>query len=135
MRRYMLDGNHIEFLARGDVRVSEAMIEARKNGSVIGTATPLAGEYLAGVQASASAARNYPIARVLIDKFRLWAFDFGAAEEYARLFAELRRKGITIGAIDLQSAAIALTLGNCTVVTTDSDFDRVPGLAVENWAE
>ena len=36
--------------------------------------------------------------------------------------------------IDVQIAAIALTLGNCTVVTMDSDLAAVPGLAVENWA-
>lgn len=35
--------------------------------------------------------------------------------------------------IDIQIAAIALTLGNCTVVTTDSDLSAVPGLPVENW--
>lgn len=31
-------------------------------------------------------------------------------------------------------AAIALTLRNCSVVSTDSDLAAVPGLAVENWA-
>jgi tRNA(fMet)-specific endonuclease VapC len=30
-------------------------------------------------------------------------------------------------------AAIALTVGNCTVVTIDCDFSAVPGLSVENW--
>jgi tRNA(fMet)-specific endonuclease VapC len=33
----------------------------------------------------------------------------------------------------VQIAAIALTLGNCTVVSTDSDLSAVPGLTVENW--
>jgi tRNA(fMet)-specific endonuclease VapC len=36
--------------------------------------------------------------------------------------------------IDMMVAAIAMTLGNCTVVTTDSDLSAVPGLSVENWA-
>jgi len=35
--------------------------------------------------------------------------------------------------IDMMIAAIALSLGNCTVVTTDSDLSAVPGLSVENW--
>jgi tRNA(fMet)-specific endonuclease VapC len=37
-------------------------------------------------------------------------------------------------AIDIQIAAIALSLGNCTVVTTDTDLSAVAGLSVENWA-
>ncbi len=32
-------------------------------------------------------------------------------------------------------AAIALALGNTTVVTMDNDLAAVPGLSVENWAE
>ncbi len=30
-------------------------------------------------------------------------------------------------------AAIALSLGDCTVVSADSDLLVVPGLPVENW--
>lgn len=35
--------------------------------------------------------------------------------------------------IDRMIAAVALTLPNCTLVSCDSDFSRVPGLKVENW--
>jgi tRNA(fMet)-specific endonuclease VapC len=35
--------------------------------------------------------------------------------------------------IDIQIAAIARCLGDCTVVSTDSDLSAVPGLTVENW--
>jgi predicted nucleic acid-binding protein len=35
--------------------------------------------------------------------------------------------------IDMMIAAIALSLGQCTIVTTDTDLAAVPGLAVENW--
>jgi tRNA(fMet)-specific endonuclease VapC len=31
-------------------------------------------------------------------------------------------------------AAIAFSLGKCSVVTSDSDPTVVPGLTVENWA-
>ena len=34
----------------------------------------------------------------------------------------------------MQVAAIALSLGNCTVVSCDNDLLAVPGLAVENWS-
>ncbi len=35
--------------------------------------------------------------------------------------------------IDIMTAAIAFALGQCTVVTTDSDRALVPELSVENW--
>ena len=35
--------------------------------------------------------------------------------------------------VDMMLAAIAMSLGDCTVVTSDSDLFAVPGLSVENW--
>ncbi len=37
--------------------------------------------------------------------------------------------------VDIQIAAIALTLGHCTVVTKDQDFQAIPGLGVEDWSQ
>jgi hypothetical protein len=30
-------------------------------------------------------------------------------------------------------ASIAFSLGNCTVVTADTDLAAIPGLTVDNW--
>ena len=35
--------------------------------------------------------------------------------------------------VDMMLAAIAISLGDCIVVTSDSDLLAVPGLTVENW--
>ena len=57
-----------------------------------------------------------------------------AAAMFGRIFAELRRIGRPMQQIDIQIAAIALTLGNCTVVSADTDLPDVPGLTVETWS-
>ena len=56
-----------------------------------------------------------------------------ASEEFGRLVLALKRTGRLIGPMDMLIAAIALSLGDCTVVTKDKDFLSVPGLKVENW--
>ena len=62
-------------------------------------------------------------------------FDDAAAEEYGRLRAYLEARGTPIGHEDTQIAAIALA-NELTVVTGNvRHFQRVPGLAVENWLE
>ena len=63
----------------------------------------------------------------------MWPYDNNAAVEFGRLFTELRRIGRPMQQIDIQIAAIAFTLGNCTVVSGDSDLFEVPGLSVENY--
>ncbi len=69
-----------------------------------------------------------------LSSWKLWPVTEEAAFEYGRIAAELRRAGRLIGQNDMMIAAIALTLGKCTVVTMDKDFSAVPGLNVENWA-
>lgn len=66
--------------------------------------------------------------------WKIWPFDETAAFEYGRIAAELRRIGRPMQVVDMMIAAIALTLGNCTVVSSDADLSAVPKLTVENWA-
>lgn len=56
----------------------------------------------------------------------LWPDTREAAEEYGRLAAALKRTGRTMQQFDIQIAAIALTLGQCVVVSTDADLVAVP---------
>ncbi|HEX8555671.1 MAG TPA: type II toxin-antitoxin system VapC family toxin [Sphingomonas sp.] len=52
---------------------------------------------------------------------------------YARVRADLERRGLPIGGNDLLIAAHALSLGATLVTDNLREFTRVEGLAVENW--
>ncbi|MCF7992547.1 MAG: type II toxin-antitoxin system VapC family toxin [Thiohalocapsa sp.] len=57
-----------------------------------------------------------------------------ASEAYAEIRSALEARGTPIGANDLLIAAHARYLG-CTLVTNNvGEFERVPGLRIENWA-
>ena len=60
-------------------------------------------------------------------------FDEAAAWHYGDLRAYLSGKGQTIGPLDLQIAAHALSLGVPLITNNVSEFERVPELTVENW--
>jgi tRNA(fMet)-specific endonuclease VapC len=108
--------------------------EARTRGARIGTCEPVVAELFYGLEFSASRDENVLRLRRGLKKIKCWPFDRAAAETYGRLAAELKRIGRPMQTIDIMLAAIALSLGNCTVITTDSDLVAVPGLTVENWA-
>jgi tRNA(fMet)-specific endonuclease VapC len=134
MRPYLLDTNAAAdcIFRRRDVH--ERVKQARAAGHKIGIGIPVLGEILAGVESSASRARNLEIVERNVGLFRLWQYTAEAARVYGRLFAELRRIGRPMQAIDLQIAAMAFSLGRCTVVTTEADLSAVPSLSVDNWA-
>ena len=95
---------------------------------------PVVAELFAGVECSATRDRNLWRLRRFLATITIWPFDRGAAEAYGRIYAALRRSGTPMQQADIQIAAIALSLGNCTVGSKDTDFAAVPGLAVEDWS-
>jgi tRNA(fMet)-specific endonuclease VapC len=115
--------------------VAERVREARTRGAIIGTCFPVVAELFYGVEFSASREANRPRLLRGLSRVRCWPFDRNAAEQYGRIAAELRRIGRPMQQIDVMVAAIAFSLGHCTVVSDDSDLVAVPGLAVENWAQ
>jgi tRNA(fMet)-specific endonuclease VapC len=134
VKRYLLDSGIMGDFVNHRRGVDERVRDARSRGARIGTCMPVVGELFGGVELSATLEVNLKRLHAALSRIICWPFDRSAAEEYGRLYAAMRRMGRPIPPIDLQIAAIALTLGNCTVVTTDSDFAAIPGLSVENWA-
>ena len=132
--RYLLDAGPAQDYVTRRSPVHSRAIEARRRGARIGVGLPTLGELCAGFEGSESRDKNFVrLERALADLI-LWPFDEAAAREFGRLFAILRRIGRPMQQIDIQIAAIAMALGNTTVVTTDSDLSDVPGLAVEDWS-
>ena len=60
-------------------------------------------------------------------------YDQAAARKYGELRAYLDKQGPPIGPLDQQIAAHALALGLTLVTNNLREFERVPGLVVENW--
>ena len=134
MSRYLLDtGIAGDYINRRHGVFERAQAEMAR-GHQIGIGTPVLGELRYGVEASTTRERNLRSLARAISTWTFWPFDHVAAEEYGRIAATLRRIGRPMQSIDIQIAAIARCLGNCTVVSKDSDLSAVPGLSVENWA-
>ncbi len=133
MKRYLLDtgilGDFINHRHGVDIRVRQA----RRQGGRIGTGLPVVGELFGGIELSDTRDKNRKRLKAGLSRLCCWPFDRKAAEEYGRVFAELRRLGRPMQVVDMQIAAIALSLGNCTISSSDRDLAAVAGLAVENW--
>lgn len=129
----MLDtGPAGDFLNRRNGGLDRARAAVAR-GNRVGPGVPALAELVAGLERSASRDRNMQRLRTGTAALRLWPFDEAAAFEYGRLHADLVRIGRPMQTVDVMVAAIALSLGDCVVVTVDSDLSAVPGLRVEDW--
>jgi len=132
--RYLLDSGIASDLINRRGLVPSRVKAARFRGDRIGLGTPVLGELIAGIQNSTDPGRNMAVLWRGIAQLAHWTFDRAAAIEFGKIYAHLRRAGRIIQIPDIQTAAIAASLGNCTVVSKDSDFKAIPGLPVEDWS-
>ena len=71
--------------------------------------------------------------RSFLEPFQTIPFDDMAALVYARIRADLTRRGALIGPNDLLIAAIAVSRHLILVTHNTREFSRVTGLALEDW--
>lgn len=135
MTRFMLDSNAVNaFVAKREPLFGEAR-RMRSAGHRLVTCEPIVAELLLGLEFSSSRQLNMQRLKHVLAEIRSWPFTRDASYEFARIGAILRRSGRTIQLFDQMMAAIALSVGDCTVVTTDSDLSYVPGLPVVDWTK
>jgi len=99
----------------------------------LGISSVTAAELYFGV-ARTGAQRNLDALRRFIATLEVASFDAVAAEVSGSLRAWLTSQGTPIGPYDTLIAAHAHALGVTLVSNNTREFERVPGLKVENWA-
>lgn len=92
-------------------------------------------ELVYGVEKSSAVEKNRIALSVMLSNIKIVDFDSKAADEYGKIRADLERKGIPIGPLDMLIAAHARSLGYTIVTNNVREFIRVEGLEVANWAD
>jgi predicted nucleic acid-binding protein len=96
-----------------------------------------ASELLHGVHRArdpARRARRSAFVEAVLSEFPMLDIGMTVARVHAELWAELAAAGTPIGAHDLWIAATAVSHGLALATANRPEFDRVPGLVVEDWA-
>ena len=94
-----------------------------------------AAELLHGVHRlrGASRARSEVLVERLLDRLPVVDFDLAAARVHAALSAELRSRGVAVGAHDLLMAATAILLDYAVATRDLRSFPRIKGLKILTW--
>ena len=133
LMRYMLDTNIcIYIIKKKPAKVVDRLCALSISEVGISSITLAELEY--GVAKSARPERNRDALIGFLTPLEIEAFGNEGAACYGALRAGLEKTGKPIGAMDLLIAAHALSLGAVLVTNNTREFERVPGLAMENWA-
>ena len=128
----MLDTDICAFLLR---RSSDVLLQRIQAVPVVQQVMSVVtyAELLYGVQVSSKKKANQAAVEALVVHLAILEWPANAAQHYAEIRAELKKKGALIGANDLLIAAHARSLGAIVVTNNTKDFSRVKGLRIENW--
>ena len=132
MLKYMLDTNIAIYTLKN--RPAKVRAVFKKHAGEMCLSSVSLGELIYGAEKSAQVERNLAVIEGLAARLAVESFDTQAAMHFGQLRAELAKSGRLIGPYDMMIAGHARALGLILVTNNRREFDRVPGLRVENWA-
>jgi len=131
MLKYLLDTNIVIYVIKQ--RPVEALeIFNRHQGRMAISSITLA-ELVHGAEKSSDVSRNMAVVEDFVSRLAVLAYDDKAAWQYGNIRATLEKVGQPIGVNDLHIAAHARSNGLTLVTNNLREFERVPGLLLENW--
>ncbi|MBA4419419.1 MAG: VapC toxin family PIN domain ribonuclease [Syntrophus sp. (in: bacteria)] len=128
----IFDSSELIAIERNKDRIT-GIIAGREEES-FGISVVTVAELLHGVERADSEARmikRQAFVEKVIELFPVYPFDTSAARIYARIWASLIKKGITVGAHDLIIAATAISLDFSVITANVRDFEKIEGLRIE----
>lgn len=131
--KYMLDTNICIYIIKAKPENVLAKFHEFKPGDIcISSITMAELEY--GVEKSQHKAQNRLALAGFLSAIEIVPFSQKAAAEYGKIRAHLEKEGNIIGAYDLMIGAHALSEHLVLVTNNLREFQRIPGLPLENWA-
>ncbi|WP_313199585.1 tRNA(fMet)-specific endonuclease VapC [Rhizobium sp.] len=131
MLKFMLDTNICIFTIKNKPQqVRDAF--NRHHGQLCISSVSLM-ELIYGAGRSANPEQNLVVVEGFAARLEVLPYDELAASHTGQLRAELALNGTPIGPYDQLIAGHARSRGLITVTNNRRDFDRVPGLRVEDW--
>ncbi|MGA1834505.1 type II toxin-antitoxin system tRNA(fMet)-specific endonuclease VapC [Rhizobium wenxiniae] len=131
MLKFMLDTNICIFTIKNKPQqVRDAF--NRHHGQLCISSVSLM-ELIYGAERSANPEQNLVVVEGFAARLEVLPYDELAASHTGQLRAELALNGTPIGPYDQLIAGHARSRGLITVTNNRRDFDRVPGLRVEDW--
>ncbi|MFZ5503461.1 MAG: type II toxin-antitoxin system tRNA(fMet)-specific endonuclease VapC [Pseudomonadota bacterium] len=131
MLKYLLDTNIVIYvIKRRPLEVLEVF--NRHHGHMAISSITLA-ELIHGAEKSSNIPRNIAIVEDFVSRLNVLPYDDKAAWQYGHIRAALEKQGLPIGVNDLHIAAHARSNGLFLITNNLREFERVPGLLLENW--
>lgn len=133
MKRYLLDTNMVIYAIKNNPAMVLEKIQQFDYDDINISAITLA-ELEYGVCHSSKPEQNNMALMMFLSNVNVLPFDDNAALEYGPIRETLQEAGLIIDSNDMLIAAHAKSLNYVLVTHNTREFERVPGIEIEDWA-
>jgi tRNA(fMet)-specific endonuclease VapC len=133
MLKYLLDTNIVIYLIKR--RPIDVMGVFNENAGRMAISAITLSELFHGAEKSAKVAQNLAVVEEFASLLEVLPYSAKASQHYGAIRAALERTGRPIGVNDLHIAAHARSEGLTLVTNNLAEFERVPGLLMEDWVD
>ncbi len=131
MLKFMLDTNIIIYVMKNRPKQFKDRFTLHNGRMCISSVT--LGELVFGAEHSQQTDRNLAEIEEMTARIEVLPFEDKAAYHFGRIRSDLYRMGRPIGPYDMMIAGHARASAMILVTNNVKEFERVPGLQVENW--
>jgi tRNA(fMet)-specific endonuclease VapC len=133
MLKYLLDTNIVIYTMKN--RPQQVKRRFQQHHGRMGISTVTLGELVFGAEHSQQVERNLADLEAFAARLEVLPFDNRAAYHFGQIRAALYRAGRPIGPYDMMIAGQARASGLKLVTNNVKEFERVPGLLLEDWSQ
>ena len=131
MLKYLLDTNIVIYVIKR--RPLGVMGLFNDNAGRMAISAITLSELYHGAEKSAKVAQNLAVLEEFASLLQVLPYSAKASQHYGAIRSALEKAGCPIGVNDLHIAAHARSEGLTLVTNNLGEFERVPGLLIENW--
>ena len=133
MLKYLLDTNIVIYTMKN--RPRQVKRRFQQHHGRMGISTVTLGELVFGAEHSQQVERNLADIEAFTARLEVLPFDNKAAYHFGQIRATLYRIGQPIGPYDMMIAGHARASGLNLITNNVKEFERVPGLLLEDWSQ
>ena len=133
MLKYLLDTNIVIFTMKN--RPQQVKKRFEQYHGRMGISAVTLGELVFGAEHSQQVERNLTDVEAMVARLEVLPFDNKAAYHFGQIRSLLYRMGQPIGPYDMMIAGQAISSGLRLVTNNTKEFERVPGLVLEDWSQ
>eukprot|EP01024_Parvocaulis_polyphysoides_P029854 TRINITY_DN27071_c0_g1_i1.p1 TRINITY_DN27071_c0_g1~~TRINITY_DN27071_c0_g1_i1.p1 ORF type:complete len:164 (+),score=12.86 TRINITY_DN27071_c0_g1_i1:384-875(+) len=133
MKEALIDTDILSFFFRGDEKVGKKIVEYKKEYEKLNLSIITQYEVIKGLEYKQAESQIKRFSEFIETNCVIVNLSEDSIKRSAKIYGDLRRKGVTVGSLDILIAGIAIENKLQLITNNEKHYQDIDGLEFENW--